>query len=411
VRLLGLASRQARRHGLRTFARETASGESAGYPDCYHWINQGDHLMSEADTIARDATTQRKSGKAETPHTTQARGLRPALMVCGVILLVTVSSWYWLTGGRYVSSDDSYVDAAKVSLSTDVSGLVDEVDVRDNQHVEAGQVLFKVGQAQYAINVAGDQAKLNQAKLDIAADKFGYAESLDEVKMQDVQIQKDQANLTRYAAVVGNGGVTKSTYDDARFQLESDQEKLVALQDRAALQLAKLDDNPNINVKDTPEYKSALAALRQAQTDQSHSVVRAPYSGEATLVEQLQPGMFLPAGSSAFSLVSDTNVWVTAQPKESDLTWVRDGQSVTITIDTYPGQTWHGVVESISPASGSEFSVLPAQNSSGNWVKVVQRIPVRVKVISGPTEFELRDGMSAEISIDTDHHRRLSDLF
>jgi membrane fusion protein (multidrug efflux system) len=367
--------------------------------------------MSQADTVARDATMQRKSGTAETPHTTQARVLRPVLMVCGVILLAVVSSWYWLAGGRYVSSDDSYVDAAKVSLSTDVSGLVNEVDVRDNQHVEAGQILFKVGQAQYANNVAGAQARLNQVKLDIAADKFDYAESLDDVKMQDVQIQKDQADLTRYAAVVGNGGVTRSTYDDAQFQLESDQKKLVALQDQAAIQLAKLDDNPNINVEDTPEYKSALATLRQAQTDQSHSVVTAPYSGEATLVEQLQPGMFLPAGAAAFGLVSDTDVWITAQPKESDLTWVRDGQPVIITIDTYPGQTWHGVVESISPASGSEFSVLPAQNSSGNWVKVVQRIPVRVKVTSGPTEFELRDGMSAEISIDTDHHRHLADLF
>jgi membrane fusion protein, multidrug efflux system len=367
--------------------------------------------MSQADTAARDATMPRKSGKAETPHTTQVRGLRPVLMLFGVILLVVVSSWYWLAGGRYVSSDDSYVDAAKVSLSTDVSGLVNEVDVRDNQHVEAGQILFKVGQAQYANNVAGAQARLNQVKLDIAADKFDYAELLDDVKMQDVQIQKDQADLMRYAAVVGNGGITRSTYDDAQFQLESDQKKLVALQDQAAIQLAKLNDNPNINVEDTPEYKSTLATLRQAQTDQSHSVVKAPYSGEATLVEQLQPGMFLPAGTAAFGLVSDTDVWVTAQPKESDLTWVRDGQPVTITVDTYPGQTWHGVVESISPASGSEFSVLPAQNSSGNWVKVVQRIPVRVKVTSGPTEFELRDGMSAEISIDTHHHRHLSDLF
>jgi membrane fusion protein, multidrug efflux system len=366
--------------------------------------------MSQTDTTTHDATMPRKSGKAETLHT-KAAGPQPVLIFCGVILLAMIFGWYWFAGGRYVSSDDSYVDAGKVSLSTDVPGLVDEVDVRDNQHVEAGQVLFKVGQAQYAIEVAGAQARLNQVMQDIAANKFGYAESLDEIKMQDVQVQKDQADLTRYAAVVGNGGVTKSIYDDARFQLESDQEKLVSLRDQAAIQLAKLDDNPNINVEDAPEYRSALATLRQEQTDQSHSVVTAPYSGEVTLVEQLQPGMFLPAGTSAFGLVSDTDIWITAQPKESELTWVRDGQPVTITVDTYPGQTWHGVVESVSPASGSEFSVLPAQNSSGNWVKVVQRIPVRVKVTSGPTEFALRDGMSAEISIDTHHHRRLSDLF
>ena len=140
-------------------------------------------------------------------------------------------------------------------------------------------------------------------------------------------------------------------------------------------------------------------------------MVRAPYSGYVTQVDQLQPGMYLAAGTAAFGLVSDTDIWVTAQPKESELTWVRPGQPVEITVDTYPGQTWNGVVESISPASGSEFSILPAQNSSGNWVKVVQRIPVRVKIVSGPDGLPLRDGMSAEISINTGHHRHLSDLF
>jgi membrane fusion protein (multidrug efflux system) len=121
--------------------------------------------------------------------------------------------------------------------------------------------------------------------------------------------------------------------------------------------------------------------------------------------------MFLPAGTAAFGLVSDTDVWITSQPKESDLTFVRPGQAVTITVDTYPGASWTGIVDSISPASGSEFSILPAQNSSGNWVKVVQRIPVRVKITGGPANMPLRDGMSAEIEIDTNHHRHLSDLF
>ena len=164
-------------------------------------------------------------------------------------------------------------------------------------------------------------------------------------------------------------------------------------------------------MENTPEYQNAQAALNNALTSQKDSVVRAPYSGYVTQVEQLQPGMFLAAGTAAFGLVSDTDVFVTSQPKEDQLTWVRDGQSVDISVDSYPGKTWKGVVESISPASGSEFSILPAQNSSGNWVKVVQRIPVRIKITSGPNGFLLRDGMSAEISIDTQHHRHLSDLF
>jgi membrane fusion protein (multidrug efflux system) len=367
--------------------------------------------MSQANVVAREASASQKSGKTAIRRANRARLLRPILMIGGILLVAIVSFLFWLRGGRYVSSDDTYIDAAKVALSTDVSGLIDEVDVTDNQHVVAGQVLFKLGQSQYGIDVASAEAQLDQVKLDVIGAKRSYAQAVADIQLQNVQVQKDQADLARYAAVVNEGGVTKSVYDDAKFQLESDQTKLTELQDQAGIQLAKLADNPTINVEDTPQYKTALAQLNTARLDQADSVVTAPYSGYVTMVEQLQPGMYLPAGTSAFGLVSDTDVWITAQPKESQLTWVRDGQAVSITVDTYPGQTWNGVVESISPASGSEFSILPAQNSSGNWVKVVQRIPVRVKITGGPSQFPLRDGMSAEISIDTQHHRHLSDLF
>jgi membrane fusion protein (multidrug efflux system) len=175
--------------------------------------------------------------------------------------------------------------------------------------------------------------------------------------------------------------------------------------------LVKLNGDPEINPEKTPEYRTALAALNDAIRAQQHSVVRAPFSGYVALVEQLQPGMFLSSGTAAFGIVSDTDVFITAQPKEDQLTHVRAGQAVSISVDSYSGAKWKGVVESISPASGSEFSILPAQNSSGNWVKVVQRIPVRIKITSGPSDLPLRDGMSAEISIDTNHHRHISDLF
>ena len=303
------------------------------------------------------------------------------------------------------------MDAAKVSLSTDVSGLVAEVYVHDNQHVQAGQLLFSLDQSQFNIMVQGERAELAQAVLDINAAKRGYAEAMAEIDAQKIQISEDQVNLNRYASVVGNGGVTRSVYDDARFALQADQAKLLELQDAAGLQLAKLAGQADISAQATPEYLTALAKLNDAIREQQHSVIRAPFSGYVTLVEQLQPGMYLPAGSAAFGLVSDTDVFITAQPKEDQLTYVRVGQPVDVTVDTYPGAAWKGVVESISPASGSEFSILPAQNSSGNWVKVVQRIPVRVKILSGPADMPLRDGMSAEISINTDHHRHLSDLF
>lgn len=366
--------------------------------------------MSQANVVTRDTSASQETGKAAVRRANRARLLRPILMIGGIVVVVIGALLFWLLTGRYVSTDDSYVDAAKVSLSTDVSGLVDQVDVRDNQHVKAGQVLFKIGQDANRIAVQDAQAKLAQAVQDVNAAKRGYAQAVANIKLQEVEIEKDETDLARYAAVVNSGGVTRSVYDDARFALQADQAKLAEMQDQAGVQLAKLNDNPDIKVEDTPEYQAALANLNKARLDQSHSVVRAPYSGFVTDVEQLQPGMYLPAGTAAFGLVSDTDVWITAQPKESDLTWVRPGQKVSITVDTYPGQTWHGVVQSISPASGSEFSILPAQNSSGNWVKVVQRIPVRVKITSGP-DLPLRAGMSTEISIDTRHHRHLSDLF
>ncbi|GLR67929.1 hemolysin secretion protein D [Acidocella aquatica] len=368
--------------------------------------------MSQANTVAREKSAQPdRPGAAAVRRINRNRLLRPVLMFGGVLVVVIATLIFWLTSGRYVSSDDTYVDGAKVSLSTDVSGLVAQVYVHDNQHVTAGQPLFSLSQTGFNIAVAAARAQLAQAVLDVKAAKRGYAQAVAQIGQQKIQVAKDQADLARFAAVVRNGGVTRSTFDDAQFALSADQAKLDELQQAAGLQLAKLNDNANIPVEDTPGYQSAEAALNNALVSQKDSVVRAPYSGYVTQVEQLQPGMYLAAGTAAFGLVSDTDVFITSQPKEDQLTWVRDGQNVTITVDSYPGQTWKGVVESISPASGSEFSILPAQNSSGNWVKVVQRIPVRVKITSGPDGFQLRDGMSAEISIDTQHHRHLSDLF
>jgi len=371
--------------------------------------------MSQTDTVARDQVVQKRPGaapgEAAVRRANRSRLLRPILMLGGCLGLTLGVLLFWLQGGQYVSTDDSYVDASKVSLSTDVSGLVNKVYVHDNQDVQAGQELFSVGPNSFEIAVANARAQLAQAVLDIDAAKRGYAEALAQIAAQRAQLAMDQSNLNRYAAVVGNGGVTRATYDNAHYAVQTDQAKLAQLEAAAGLQLAKLSGNANIPVEQTPEYQSALAALNTALLNQQHSVVRAPFSGHVTGVDQLQPGMYLPAGTAAFGLVSDNHIWITAQPKEDQLTWVRPGQPVSISVDTYPGQTWHGVVASLSPASGSEFSILPAQNSSGNWVKVVQRIPVRIHIVSGPKDLPLRDGMSTEISIDTHHHRHLSDLF
>ena len=365
--------------------------------------------MSQANIAALESAEKRPASKAAAPARRRSL-LRPVLMLGGVVLVALASLLFWLTGGRYVATDDSYVDAAKVSLSTDVTGLVGTIYVQDNQHVIAGQPLFELGQSSFGIAVDAARAQLAQAVQDIDAAKRGYQVAQAEIAAQQALVEKDQADLARFAAVIGNGGATKAQYDDARFALQGDQAKLEQMQAAAGQQLVKLSGNPEIDPKDTPEYLNALANLNQALLNQRHSIVTAPFSGTVTEVEQLQPGMMLSAGTAAFGLVSDSDIYITAEPKEDQMTWVRPGQSVDITLDTYPGQSWKGEVESIAPVSGSEFSVLPAQNASGNWVKVVQRIPVRSRSLR-PEDLALRAGMSTEISIDTHHHRHLSDLF
>jgi membrane fusion protein (multidrug efflux system) len=210
---------------------------------------------------------------------------------------------------------------------------------------------------------------------------------------------------------VKSGGVTRADYDNARFQLAANQQAVSALKMATEVQLAKLQGDPNVSVQMMPDYMQAKSRVDEAQRELDHSVIYAPFNGIVTQVDTVQPGMYLAASTAAFGIVSTEDVWVEANPKETELTWVKPGDTVDVNVDTYPGRTWKAVVSSIAPNSGSEFSVLPAQNTSGNWVKVVQRIPVRIKVERNPGDPELRAGMSVEAEIDTGHRRSLSDLF
>ena len=354
---------------------------------------------------ARDAIAgQRHTGVSK-------RLLRNVLMLGGIAVLIVGGTWYWLQGGRWVSVDDSYVRAARLAVSTDVSGVVQSVEVREGQRVTKGQVLLRLDPVKFQIAVDGAKADLAQTILAIEAMKHDYERMLRDAASHQAQVQSDKINLDRLGAVVKSGGVTKQEYDNARYKLEGDQQALAALQAQAQAQLAKLSGNPDIAPADTPDVKAAQARVDEAQREFDHSILRAPFDGVVTQVESTQPGMYLAASTAAFALVSSTDIWVEANPKETQLTWVKPGDQVDLYVDTYPGRTWHGVVESISPSSGSEASLIPAQNASGNWVKVVQRIPLRITVDRPAGAPELRSGMSVTVDIDTGHIRRLSDLF
>jgi membrane fusion protein (multidrug efflux system) len=341
----------------------------------------------------------------------KSRLLRSILMLGGIAVVAGGALGFWLNGGRYAYTDDAYVQAAVLSVSTDVSGLIAEIDVHEGERVAKGQVLFRIDPRQFDIALAGAKANLAETALTMEAMKRDYRRMLHDIDAKAAQVADDQANLGRYANLVKAGGVTRAEYDDARFKLASDQQALESLRAQAEAELARLSGKPDIDVTKTPQYLEAAAKVAEAERELEHSTVRAPFSGIVTEVDHLQPGQYLAASTGAFGLVSDEHLWVEAQPKEIELTWVKPGDPVDVTVDTYPDQIWHGVVESIAPSSGSQFSILPAQNSSGNWVKVVQRIPVRIRVDRRPDDPPLRTGMSVETEIDTGHHRTLRDLF
>lgn len=377
--------------------------------------------MSQASSTTRIARREGDGGDGGGGGDTQAPArqrsrkrsklLRPLLMIGGVALIIGLVILYWLFTGGTVYVTDTYIKARRVQLSTDVSGLVQSVAVHDNEHVKKGQVLVRLDPSRFKVALNQAKAKLGEVKQQVMGYKHSYEAKLSQINQQKAMVHNDKLNFQRYAKLIKSGGVTQSQYDNAKYTLQADQAKLAAMQAQSNVDLAKLSGNPKIKLEQTPQYQEAEAALNQAQLNYKHSVIRAPFSGVVTDTAKLNPGMFLQAGTAAFALVSQNDIWVRSQPKETQLTWVRTGDKVDIDVDAYPGKVWHGVVHTISPASGSSFSLLPAQNSSGNWVKVVQRIPLRVKIEKGPKNLTLRNGMSSEITIHTGHQRSLSDLF
>jgi membrane fusion protein, multidrug efflux system len=323
-------------------------------------------------------------------------------------LALTAGGYWYVTGGQIMSTDDAYVEADKIGISTDVSGIVRDVDVSENQHVTAGEVLYRLDPRRFQIALDNAKANLAQTELTIEAMKRDYRRMLSDIETQQAHVALDQATFDRYATLVKSDAISKANYDQARFTLKADQSKVNSLQQQAEVQLARLGGNPDIPVTQHPQYLEAKAQVDEAQRQFDHTVVKAPFAGVVTSVPSIAPGKYLQASMTAFYLVASDYVWVSANPKETELTYVRPGQPVTVTVDTYPDLEWHGTVESISPAAAQEFQLLPAQNTSGNWVKVVQRIPMRVRVdTSDKSRPALRAGMSVEIDVDTGHARGL----
>jgi membrane fusion protein (multidrug efflux system) len=363
--------------------------------------------MAHAVTFRDDTISRPAAVRALNP----VRLLRWVLMAGGILVVAVGALLFWLDGGRYASTDDAYVQADDLTLSTDVSGIVATIPVHEGEAVKQGQVLFQLDPEKFQIALDNAQANLAQTRLNLEAMQADYQAALRDTAAKQAQVNADQANDDRFAALVKQHAVSQQEADDARYKLAADQAALAASTQMARGQLARLAGQPNLPIDQLPAYQQAQAQVAEAQRELNHATVRAPYDGIVTQVNKLQPGMFLPAGTAAFGFVSTQHVWVEAEPKETQLTWARQGDHATVTIDAYPGRTWDGIVQSIAPATDQQFSLLPAENSSGNWVKVVQRLPVRVRIDRRPGDPPLSAGMSTTVDIDTGHTRTLADLF
>ena len=336
--------------------------------------------------------------------------VRRVLMIWGVGIFLVIAASVYLTGGRYVTSDNSYVHANKLMVSTDVSGLVKTVNVREGQHVKQGDILFTLDSEPFEIALENAKANLAATVQDAEATRAMYRAANAQIAAQAAQLNVNKQTYARYQALDKQNAIAAMQVDTQRAAVLSAQATLVSLQQTAATQLAKLGGNPNQPAERSPGYLKAKAAVDEAQRQLDHTVVRAPFAGTVGAVDSLQPGTLVISAMSAFTTTSAVGLignqtWISSDMKETDLTDIHDGAPATITVDTYPGCQWKGHVETVAAGSDSSFSALPAENASGNWVKVVQRIPVRIAIDHSECDRPLRTGMSTVVTIDTGKRR------
>jgi membrane fusion protein (multidrug efflux system) len=323
----------------------------------------------------------------------------------GPAVLVLIGLWIYMIGGRHVETDNAYLKANMVSISSEVSAKVVEVLVTDNSRVEAGDVLFRVDDQPYQIALIRAEANLVKVGGDLESLKADYFNKLADLNKAKTQQTFYLGEYNRLSKALENNAVSevqvahaKYDYQDALNEEQVTTQALLAVEAR----LISLD----LPLQEHPNYLLALAELDQAKLNLSHIEIVAPSSGMIANLN-MNRGEYIIAGAPLFSLVDSSNIWVEANFKETDLTHLRAGQAATISVDTYPDLEWQATVQSITPGTGSEFSLLPAQNSSGNWVKIVQRVGVKLSIEKNLAPILLTPGMSALVSVDTEHRRQL----
>jgi membrane fusion protein (multidrug efflux system) len=316
---------------------------------------------------------------------------------------------FYLNGGRYVSTDDAYVGAQKVLITPDISGKIEKVVVREGQRVNEGDILFEIDPVPFRLALQQAQANLATAKTnyDTLKSNIQIYGQIGELAQQGVDLKR--RDVDRKTSLVKNNVGSQLDLDNSTTGLVTASAQLELLKQQIATAKNQLLGNPDLPLEQFPAYALAKAAVDQAQRNLDHSVLRAPMNGIATQVDSIQLGRFVAAGTPVFSIIDTSKPWVDANPKESDFTYVAVGQPVTVDVDAFPDHVFKGTVGSLSPGTGAQFAILPPQNATGNFVKVVQRVPVRIYFDANDKMVErLKAGMSSYVSIDTNHRRSLA---
>jgi len=334
------------------------------------------------------------------------KGLRAVLLVGVPIVAGLAALYFYAAGGRHVETDNAYVKAHIIAVSAEVAGRVVEVGVRDNQQVAAGALLFRIDPASFEVAIAKADAQMAVVRTDLASLRADYRVALAEAREAEERIDFTTRQLDRQRQLKERGMGREDTFDEARHNLDVARARLAAVQERAARVLASLGGEPGLPADRHPRFLEAQAARNAAQLDLAHTRVTAAAAGVVSNMK-LQVGEFVTRGVPVFSLIESRDTWVEANFKETQLAGVRVGQPARIVADAYPGVEWTARVSTIAPATGAEFALLPPQNATGNWVKVVQRVPVLLAIEQAPGQPPLRAGMTVTVSVDTGHSRGL----
>ncbi|MER9601549.1 HlyD family secretion protein [Mesorhizobium sp. M0243] len=333
------------------------------------------------------------------------------LMVALPAALAVGGGYVWVTGGRYQETENANLQQAKVSIASDTAGRIVKVDIFDNQLVKQGDELFAIDPEPYRIALAQADAAVAGARLNVEQLRAAYGQSMAQQKSDASQVVFAQSQFDRAADLAQKGINAKSSLDEAKNDLDKAKQQLAVAEQGIISAKAALGGNPDIETDKHPTVMAALAARDKAAYDLAQTTVKAPADGIASQASSFKVGQYVGSGTPLFSLVETGDTWIDANFKETQLTHMKPGQKAEIVVDTYPGRTFEATVKAIGAGTGAEFSLLPAQNATGNWVKVTQRIPVRLELTDADAKMALRTGMSATVTVDTGVARGLPSIF